>query len=196
MSAEPSNPITQLRAAINEGDASARERLWSALYDELHRLAQRQMRGEPKGRTMQPTDLVHEAYLRLFPDEKGQWANRRHFFSAAARAMRQIRTDDARRSRRLKRGGGRRREELDGNPPLFDQDPSEVLAVHEALDELENADPRKAEVVMLRYFVGLTEEEIASALEVSRRTIQSHWHVARAWLHRALSKGDTTCAQE
>ena len=185
------NPLTELLAAAAEGDTTAQGKLWSAIYDELRRIAQQQMAGEAPGRTLQPTALVHEAYLRLFGDSNVEWDSRRHFFGAAARAMRQIRLDNARKRRRLKRGGGAAPGALADEPPAFDQDPSEVLAINEALDELEKENPRQAEVVMLRYFAGLSEEEAASALGVSRRTVQTDWRVARAWLHRHLSKGDT-----
>lgn len=166
---------------------------------------------------MQPTALVHELYLRLFGSQAGPWENRRHFFGAAARALRQIRVDHARKKKRLKRGGlgaapagsgtgdaaagdgamvqgpapqpaGGADVELIPGP---DEDPAELLAVHEALERLEGDDPRKAEIVQLRYFAGLTEEETAEATGLSRRTIQLEWQVARAWLHRELSKGDT-----
>lgn len=185
------NPITQLLAAAGEGDEAAQRQLWSAIYDELRRLAQSQMAAEAAGHTLQPTALVHEAFFRLFGDENAEWSSRRHFFGAAARAMRQIRIDDARRRNRLKRGGGEYLRALADEPPVFDQDPTEVLAVHDVLDQLEQEDSRKAEVVMLRYFAALTEEETASALGVSRRTVQIEWRLARAWLHRELSKGDT-----
>ncbi len=210
MSTPPTNPITQLLAAAGQGDQAAQNQLWSAIYDELHRLAQCQMAGEAHGRTMQPTSLVHEAYLRLIGDEAVQWANRRHFFAAAAKAMRRIRVDDARKRKRLKRGGGRRQVPLDeqgvvgkGFPqgvvregihapagrgtPGYDPDPAEMLAVDEALSKLEQEDPRKAEVVMLRYFAGLTGDETAQALGLSPRTVDSEWRFAKAWLHRELS---------
>lgn len=185
------NPITQLLAAANGGDESARQRLWSAIYDELRGLARKMTAGEAHGRTLQPTALVHEAFFRLFGRNGQDWSSRRHFFGAAARAMRQIRIDDARKRKRLKRGGDRVREGLGAVQGLFDHDPIETLAVSEALDKLESEDPRQAEVVMMRYFAGLTEEETAGALGVSRRTVQNDWRLARAWLHRELSKGDT-----
>ncbi len=191
-----SNPITQLLAAAGEGDEAAQRQLWAVIYDELRKLAQSQMAAEAAGHTLQPTALVHEAFFRLFGDAEAEWSSRKHFFGAAAKAMRQIRIDDARRRNRLKRGGGERPGVLADEPPVFDQDPTEVLAVHDALDRLEGEDSRKAEVVMLRYFAGLTEEEAASALGVSRRTVQIEWRLARAWLHRELSKGDTGFVQE
>ena len=192
------NPITQLLAAAGQGDQAARDRLWAAIYGELHRLAQCQMAGEARGRSMQPTSLVHEAYLRLVGNESVQWANRRHFFAAAAKAMRRIRIDDARKRKRLKRGGGARprplHEESVPHPQRgwgtlgYDPDPAEVLSVDEALSRLEQEDPRKAEVVMLRYFAGLTGDETAQALGLSPRTVDVEWRFAKAWLHRELTK--------
>ena len=163
------------------------------IYDELHGLAQRQLAGEARGRTLQPTALVHEAYLRLVGGNWNiRWANRRQFFAIAAKAMRRLRVDDVRRRRRLKRGGDNKSASLQDAPAPLDQDPDEVLAVHEALDRLAVADPRKAEVVMLRYFAGLTVDETAEALGLSPRTVDSDWRFARLWLRRELTKGDTT----
>ncbi len=179
--------ITQLLAAVGQGDGDARDRLWEAVYQELHAVAQRQLAAESPGRTLQPTALINEAYLRLFGGGVVRFDNRRHFFAAAAESMRRIRTDDARTRNRLKRGGGHRPESLEEPPPAFDQDPAEVLAVNEALDTLKREDPRKAEVVLLRYFVGLSIDETADALGLSPRTIDSEWRFARAGLHRALS---------
>lgn len=187
----PETPLTQLLAAAGAGDASAHEKLWSAVYDELHSLAQRQMAAEAAGRTLHPTALVHEAYLRLIGGGDATWASRRHFFAAAAKAMRRIRLDDARRRNRLKRGGGKQREPLGEGPALFDDDPAEVLAVDEALSKLERVDHRKAEVVKLRYFAGLTVDETAQALDLGSRTVDKEWRLARAWLYRELRKGDT-----
>lgn len=185
------NPVTQLLVAASGGDAAAQKQLWSTIYNELRGIARQQMVGEAAGHTLQPTALVHEAFFRLFRGHDVHFENRRHFFGAAAKAMRRIRIDDARKRKRLKRGGGKEPAALDAEPAIFDSDPAEVLAVHEALDKLEAEDPRKAEVVMLRYFAGLTEEETASALDLTRRTVQTEWRLARAWLHRELSKGDT-----
>jgi RNA polymerase sigma factor (sigma-70 family) len=213
------NPLTQLLAAAGQGDQAAQNRLWAAIYDELHRLAQCQMAAEAPGRVMQPTSLVHEAYLRLIGDENVQWTNRGHFFAAAAKAMRRIRIDDARRRARLKRGGPgaatkpRSDEATEGRDegtkgardrgggtrasaraalPVeqvagVEQDSAEVLAIDEALKKLEQEDPRKAEVVMLRYFAGLTGDETARALGLSPRTVDVEWRFAKAWLHRQLA---------
>ena len=184
--------VTQLLDAVSRGRGSAADKLWSLIYDELHALAKRQLAKDPLRRTMQPTSLVHEAYLRLVGHEDVQWANRRHFFGAAARAMRRIRIEAARRRDRLKRGGGQKRVPLDEAAVVRDEDPAELLALDEALDRLEEIDQRKAEVVLLPYFAGLTVEETAKALDVSRGTVQSEWRFARAWLHRELKRGDTS----
>ncbi len=189
--AKSSPQITRLLAAAAEGDEPAAAQLWPFIYKELRGIARQQMAGEAKGRTLQPTELVHEAWFRLFGERDAKWTNRGHFFTAAAKAMRQIRIDDARKRKRLKRGGGRDRERVVEEPVIFDQDPAEVLAVHEMLDRMEEEDPRKARIVMLRYFSGLTEEETAAALGLSKRTVQTDWRLARAWLYRELSKGDT-----
>jgi RNA polymerase sigma factor (TIGR02999 family) len=182
--------LTGLLQAAGKGDANARSELWSAVYDELIRIAQNHRKKEPAGRLLETTALVHEAYFRLFPDQEVDWSSRRHFFGAAARAMRQILIDDARSRKRLKRGGGERAHEFREHEIGLEYDPIEVLAVHEALDKLQEKDPRKAEIVMLRYFAGLTIEDTASAMGLSRRTIELDWRVARAWLHRELSGED------
>ena len=191
MSIRSSTPVTQLLTAASGGDSSANELLWSIFYQELRGVAQRQMVKHGSGHTLQPTALVHEAWFRLVSNADVEWANRRHFFAAAANAMRQILVDDARKRNRQKRGGGLA---IENNPEaavVFDQDPVQVLAIHEALSELETRDPRQAEIVMLRFFAGLTVDETASALGLSPRTVELDWRVARAWLYRELSKGDT-----
>ena len=191
MSREAGSPVTQLLVAVGQGEAGARERLWEAVYDELRSVARHQMADEATGHTLQPTALVNEAFLRLVGEGKADWSSRRHFFGAAARAMRRICIDHARTRNRLKRGAGQHPGRLVEEPAVSLGDPAEMLAVDEALDKLEQEEPRQAEVVMLRYFVGLTEEETATALGVSRRTVQTDWRMARAWLHRELSDGDT-----
>ncbi len=210
MADQSQGQITQLLDAVGRGEGDAVDRLWALIYEELRGLARHQMAAEPPGKTLQPTALVHEAYLRLFGDSGGSFANRKHFFAAAARAMRCIRTDDARRRNRQKRGGdGGVRSEGTGpggcsasdlgrvhsaarlpveDVAAFDQDPAELLAVDEALGRLEREDPRKAKVVEMRYFVGLTIEETAEVLDVSPRTVDSDWRFARAWLHDALGE--------
>jgi RNA polymerase sigma factor (TIGR02999 family) len=187
----PDPPLTQLLADAAAGDEAAHERLWSAVYEELHRLASQQMAAEAGARTLQATALVHEAYLRLTRGSDADWACRQHFFAAAAKAMRRIRVDDARRRNRLKRGGGKQRESLGDGPVFFADDPAEVLAVDEVLAKLEQLDHVTAEVVKLRYFAGLTVDETAEALNLGARTVDKKWRMARAWLYRALTKGHT-----
>ncbi len=195
MQEHASKPITAILDAASRGDEAARERLWSVVYDELHAIARRQLVGERAECTLQTTALVNEAYLRLVGDNDQGWSNRRHFFAAAARAMRCIRIDQARRRRAEKRGGGRRPVDLDVGQIVVDGlDASELLALDEALDRLEQIDAEKAEIVMLRYFAGLTIVETAEVLGRSPRKVNSQWRFARAWLHRELSTGDSRFA--
>lgn len=194
MSGEASHAITQLLHAANHGDSNALNHLWSAIYDEMHRLARAQLAREGPGCTLQTTSLVHEAYLRLVGTEPLEWANRRHFFGAAANAMRRIRVDEARKRKGLKRGGGQKQLPLQEDPFGFDDNPVQLLAVDEALRKLEQVDPCKAEVVMLRYFAGLSVDETAAALRISPREVDNEWRFAKAWLHQELHKGDTTAA--
>ncbi len=180
-------PVTQLLAAAGRGEPGAHERLWNAIYEELHTVARRQMALEPPGWTLQPTALIHEAYLRLFGKDAEGWANRQHFFAAAARSMRQIRVDYARKRNSAKRAVGARAQGGNDDRVSFDDDPTEILAIDEALKHLEAERPRLAEVVVLRFFAGLTIDEAAEALEVSPRTVDADWRLAKAWLHRALT---------
>jgi RNA polymerase sigma factor (TIGR02999 family) len=196
MSESSSQPITQLLTAAGRGDADAHREVWSLIYDELHRIARSQVEYEAPGRTLQATALVNEAYLRLVGDNRIDWNDRRHFFAVAAKIMRRIRVDDARRRKRLKRGGGRHVVSLDAatdeRPELakvacaINDDPSETLALDDALTRLEEVDPRKAELVMLRFHVGLARDQIAEMLGIAPRTVDKEWHFARAWLHRAI----------
>ena len=160
---------TSVLGAGRRGYAGAQGRGWSLSYDALPKLARQQMAAEAPGHTLQPTALVHEAYFRLFGENPVQWSNRGHFFTAAAEAMRRIRVDDARTRGRLKRGGGQKPGPITEDPSVFDQDPVEVLAVGEALEELAQTAPRQAEGVKLRYFTGLTGAECAAVLEGSPR---------------------------
>ena len=182
--------LTQLMAAASRGERAAQDRLWRLIYDELHQIAGAQMGREQPGRTLQTTALIHEAYLRLTGGSQSQWANRGHFFAAAAEAMRRIRVDDARKRGRIKRGGGQPSFPMIDEPAADDRDATEVLAVNDALAKLEECAPRQAEIVKLRYFAGLTGEETAEALGVSPRTVDSDWRMARAWLHRELGGSD------
>jgi len=181
------DPVTELLAAVGRGDASAPDRLWALIYDELRALARHQLADEAPGHRRQPTSLVHEVYLRLMGTESPEWSNRRHFFTVAAQAMRRIRLDDARTRKRLKRGGGADPGQLREEPAAVDGDPTMVLGIDEALRKLELEEPQKAEVVLLRYFAGLSIDECATVLRVSPRTVDYWWRFARAWLHRELS---------
>ncbi len=164
----------------------AAEELLPLVYGELRRLAAHKMAGQSPGQTLQPTALVHEAWLRLAGSGHDQYAGQAHFFAAAAEAMRQILVDRARRKSALKRGGGLMREELRESRIEFRAPADELVAVHEALDELALEDPLAADVVKLRYFVGMTLPEVADALQIGVRTADRHWSFARAWLKRAI----------
>jgi len=178
-------PITELLAAAAGGDGKAQRRLWAAIYAELVRRAQHQLANDALRRRIQPTTLVHEAYLRLVGDEPVHWSSRRHFFAAAAEAMRRIRVDDARKRDRLRRGAGQEPQPL-AELPVGNDDPATLLAVDEALEKLRDRDPRKAEIVHLRFFAGLTIDETAEVLGLSPRTVDNEWRFARAWLHFEL----------
>jgi len=186
MAAEPEQPITALLRAAQAGDADAAERLLAAVYGQLHQLARARMASLPSGQTLQPTALVHEAYLRLAEKGDVTWESRQHFFFAAARAMRDILVEQARRKAGPARGGGRRRQELDEACAVVEPPADNVLAVHEALEELESQDPAKARIVLLRYFGGLTTAETAEVLGVAERTLDRQWRYVRAWLLKRL----------
>jgi RNA polymerase sigma factor (TIGR02999 family) len=179
--------VTQLLQLAGAGDDAARDRLWSLLYSELHRLAEQQMAAEPAGPTLQPTALIHEAYLRLFNAQKLDCENRQHFFALAAKVMRQVRVDAARRRKRLKRGGAAARVELTDRTSVFEEDPLELLTINEALERLGERDPLKARLVELRFFAGLSIDDCAMVLGVSPRTIDNEWRFARAWLHQEVA---------
>jgi RNA polymerase sigma factor (TIGR02999 family) len=178
---------TQLLVAIESGDPSAANQLLPLVYDELRRLAASKMAHEVAGHTLQPTALVHEAWLRLVANETPQFKNRAHFFAAAAEAMRRILIDRARHRRAIRHGGGLQRVELEQVKLPFPSDDDQLLAVNEALDKLAAVQPLEAEVVKLRYFVGLTHDETAEALGISVRTAKYYWAHARAWLFREIS---------
>jgi RNA polymerase sigma factor (TIGR02999 family) len=180
------NEVTRILNAIQDGDAQATGRLLPLVYEELRRLAAHKMAGEASGHTLQPTALVHEAWLRLGAANQQNWQSRAHFFAAAAEAMRRILVEHARRKQSLKRGGGVERETLDESALVLAAPPDELLAVHEALDNLARQDPAAAELVKLRYFVGMTMEEAAAALGLAKRTAEGLWTFARVWLHREI----------
>jgi len=182
--------MTQLLAAVSEGDSHAAAQLLPLVYEELRKLAKSRMAHEPAGMTLEPTALVHEAYLRLLGDTNVGWDNRGHFFAAAALAMRRILVERARSRNRIKRGGGRGRVELTDGVMAVEPPGDDLLILDEALSKLEKYDKRKAEVVMLRYFAGLSIEDTAAALGVSPATVKNEWMFARAWLHREVAKDE------
>ena len=184
------NEVTRILTAIELGDAHAAEQLLPLVYDELRRLAAQKLAQEKPGQTLQATALVHEAYLRLVGGEQTRdWDGRRHFFAAAAEAMRRILIDRARHKQSRKAGGARRRLDLDDiEPVLQEQNGDRLLALDEALQRLEAEDPRKAELVKLRFFAGLTAEQAAAALGVSTSTAEKDWAYARSWLRVTIDR--------
>ncbi len=188
--AKPSaHEITDLLLAWSDGDSGALERLTPLIYQELHRLARGYLRGERAGHTLQTTDLVNEAYLRLIVASRMRWQNRAHFFAVSAQLMRRILVDFARARRNLKRGGGGVVQiSLDEALTIGPERSAELIALDDALTALAQLDERQSKVVELRFFGGLTEEEIAEVLQVSPRTVSSDWNLARSWLLRELSR--------
>lgn len=182
-------PPTGGPSDLNQPQAAAQ--LLPLVYDELRRLAAHRLQGENPGHTLQATALVHEVYLRLTDTQTQRcWDSRAHFFAAAAEAMRRILIDRARTKGSQRRGGGRQRQGLD-EVEIAAPDPAlDILALNEALQRLEQIDPRKAELVKLRYFAGLTIPEAAEALGISSTTADRYWAYARAWLHAELKKGE------
>ena len=191
----PMSEVTRVLSAIEEGDPHAAEQLLPLVYDELRKLAARKLAQEKPGQTLDATALVHEAYLRLVESERRgssrPWDDRGHFFAAAAEAMRRILVEAARRRQRLKRGGDRQRCAMSINVLANTGPNPDILALDEALAELSQAHPEKAELVKLRYFAGRTLSEAAAALGFSTATADRHWRYARAWLMRRLQQGDT-----
>lgn len=183
--------ITQILNRIDGGDPTAANELLPLVYDELRKLAANRMARESSGQTLQPTALVHEAFLRLIGnDSVGNWDSRGHFFAAAAEAMRRILIDNARRRNSEKRGGHRSRQELNDDAVLDVDDSDILLALDEALTRLAEVEPQLAQLVKLRYFTGLSVEETAKILNVSPRTTKRDWAYARAWLRRAMDDGN------
>lgn len=178
--------VTQLLNAIDAGDPKAADQLLPLVYDELRKLAASKMTQEKPGQTLQATALVHEAWLKIAGDGQQHFANRRHFFKAAAGAMQQILIDIARRKQRLKHGANLIGDELHESRIAMSVPSEELLAVNDALAALALEDPQAAEVVQLRYFVGMTVPEIAAALDLAPRTVDRHWAFARAWLKRTI----------
>jgi len=180
--------VTRILERVEDGDAKAAEQLLPLVYDQLRQLAAHKMANEAPGHTLQPTALVHEAWLWLAgSDAPQQWNSRGHFFSAAAEAMRRILIERARAKARLRRGGGQRPLNLDEVTVGAETAPEELLLVDEALDKLEAQDPDKARLVKLRFFSGLTNEEAAMSLGISPTTAKRYWTFARAWLYSEIT---------
>lgn len=181
--------VTRILSAIEEGDPHAAEQLLPLVYDELRKLAAAKLVQETPGQTLDATSLVHEAYLRLVGDEsERQFTDRQHFFRAAATAMRRILVDRAREKRSQKRGGTWKRVDLDSAAAVAGKPEEGVAVIHEALEQFAQHDPVKAELVQLRYFAGLSVEEAAEVLQISRATADRHWRYAKTWLYCALNR--------
>jgi RNA polymerase sigma factor (TIGR02999 family) len=178
--------VTQILERIEQGDGKAAAELLPLVYEELRKLAARKMAHEAPGQTLQPTALVHEAWLRLGGDDQPAWQNRAHFLAAAAEAMRRILVESARRKLRLKRGGGGERVELHESAIEAPAGDEKILQVHEALEVLSVEDPEKAQIVKLRFFVGLRHVEIAALLGVNEKTVRRHWEVAKVRLFQSI----------
>jgi len=178
---------TVMLAAVERGEPQAAEQLLGLLYKELRRLAAFKMTHEPSGQTLQPTALVHEAWLRLVGDQNPSFNGRNHFFCAAAEAMRRILIERARRKRAQRHGGGLDRTDIDNLEVEAPSPDEEMLALHEALDKLALEHPVRAELVKLRYFAGMSNEEVAQILGISLSTAKNYWTFARAWLFQEIS---------
>jgi RNA polymerase sigma factor (TIGR02999 family) len=182
--------VTRILSAIEQGDPHAASQLLPLVYDDLRKLAAKKLAPEKPGQTLNATALVHEAYLRLVghaTQDGAEWSNRRHFFAAAAEAMRRILVENARRKGRLKHGGGRRREHPDLDALQAGGRAQDLLALHEALEKFAVHDPFKAKLVELRFFAGLTLEQAAQCLDISLSTADRAWRYARAWLYHAMA---------
>lgn len=190
--ADPSpTQVTLILAELGAGDPHAAAKLLPLVYEELRTLAHGRMKHEPGCLTLQPTALVHEAYLRLVGNEIEHWNSRGHFFGAAAEAMRRILVERARKAQRIKHGGGRRRgglEDVADSSPDMEPVNDEILALDEALRKLEAEDPQRSSVAKLRYFAGLSMEQTADLLGISRATVARHWTFARAWLRHEMRR--------
>lgn len=189
MNTPSSTEVTGLLLAWNQGDPAALEKLMPLVHDELRRLAHHYMGGERAGHVLQTTALVNEAYLRLVDSSRVEWQNRAHFFAVSAQLMRRILVDFARQRQNLKRGGGAQQVSLDEALVIAPERGADLIALDDALHRLAALNARQAQVVELRYFGGLTEEETAEALKVSLRTVQREWNLARLWLYRELNTG-------
>jgi RNA polymerase sigma factor (TIGR02999 family) len=179
--------ITQLLEEWGNGNQTALDKLYPLVYDELHRMARRYMNQERKNHTLQTTALINEAYVRLVDQKNIHWANRAHFFAISAQIMRRILVDHARRLGYAKRGGAAHKVSLDESAVMAQERASDLLLLDEALLRLAEMDPRRSQVVELRYFGGLNNEEISGVLKISENTVTRDWNMARAWLYQELS---------
>lgn len=184
------SPVTELLLAWGQGDESALDRLMPMVHEELHRLARREMRGERTGHTLQTTALVNEAYLRLIDARRVHWHDRAHFFALSARLMRRILVDHARSRQYLKRGGGAKQITLDDALVVAEARSADLIALDDALQALAAVDPRKSQVIEMRYFGGLTVDETAEALSISPETVTRDWRFGKVWLLRKLRGHD------
>ncbi len=178
--------VTQMLVAVGKGEAGASEDLLPLVYEELRKHARTRIAREPAGQTLQPTALVHEAWLRLVEAGDHHWMNRAHFFGAAAEAMRRILIESARRKARLKRGGDMERVEFNEELLAATTPDEKILLIDEALEKLREQDPEKALIVVLKFFVGLTNQEVAASTGVTERTVERHWAYAKVWLYQAI----------
>lgn len=188
LSSESMSEITQILNAAGRGDTKASEELLPLIYDDLRRHAMVQMAHEAAGQTLQPTALLHEAWLRLVGNGSRQWQNRAHFFGAAAEAMRRILIENARRKSRLKRGGDQIRVDSDQIELAATTPDEKVLLINDALEQFQVEDPEKAQVVVMKFFGGRTNQEVAESLGVTERTVERHWAYAKAWLFQRIRK--------
>ncbi|OYW20183.1 MAG: hypothetical protein B7Z52_02590 [Burkholderiales bacterium 12-64-5] len=187
---EPDADINDLLQRSLQGDRAAGVQLSELLYVDLRRVAERQFSSEASGHTLQATALIHESYLRLVGQNRTKWQNRDHFLAVATSMMRRVLTDHARSRLRLKRGGQQRRTPLQPEQQISLDQPEDVVMIHDALEKLEQLDPRQARIVELRFFGGMNNSEVAEALGLSLRTVEGEWASARAWLRRELSSGE------
>jgi RNA polymerase sigma factor (TIGR02999 family) len=186
MKSDDLHDLTKSLNAVDGNDPDSAQDLLPKVYAELRRLASSRMAQEAPGQTLQPTDLVHEAYIRITGNRSQQWADRRHFFASAAEAMRRILVENARRKKRIRHGGGLKRVDIEHIDIATSIDSDLLLAVNEALVKLEKEDPKGAALIKLRFFVGLTNVQAAKVLELSERTAKRTWSYARAWLYEEL----------
>ena len=191
MKSSRSSQVTQLLETFEPGDRHAGEQLFADVYNELRALAARYLHRERKSHTLQPTALVHEAYLKLVGHTRIDWQGRAHFLAFAAQAMRQILVDHARRHRAEKRGGDRHRIALDDNLVVESNRDVDLLALEDALTKLTKLDPRQAQMIELRFFGGLSIAEVAKVMGTSKRSVEREWTMVRAWLRRELSRSDS-----